>query len=116
MFAAGKQQIENAGKYQYQHQWLHAPDNGFGWNFRQNHAYCKKCKHDTVRQPAACGKQGNNIEYQRDQFGTGIQPVSNGAAREELAKGNTTKTVYLPYEATNLMGSIGGIKDLFKAE
>ena len=35
---------------------------------------------------------------------------------EELAKGNTTKTVYLPYEATNLMGSIGGIKDLFKAE
>ena len=35
---------------------------------------------------------------------------------EELAKGNTTKTVYLPYEATNLMGSIGGIKDLFKSE
>ena len=27
-----------------------------------------------------------------------------------------TKTVYLPYEATNLMGSIGGIKDLFKSE
>ena len=35
---------------------------------------------------------------------------------EEIAKGNTTKTVYLPYEATNLMGSIGGIKDLFKSE
>ena len=35
---------------------------------------------------------------------------------EELAKGDQTKTVYLPYEATNLMGSIGGIKDLFKAE
>ena len=33
---------------------------------------------------------------------------------EQLAEGNTTKTVYLPYEATNLMGSIGGIKDLFK--
>ena len=32
---------------------------------------------------------------------------------EELAKGDKTKTVYLPYEATNLMGSIGGIKDLF---
>lgn len=28
------------------------------------------------------------------------------------AKG--TKMVYLPYEATNLLGSIGGIKDLFK--
>ena len=35
---------------------------------------------------------------------------------EELAKGDQTKTVYLPYEATNLMGSIGGIKDLFKAD
>ena len=33
---------------------------------------------------------------------------------EELATGDKTKTVYLPYEATNLMGSIGGIKDLFK--
>ena len=33
---------------------------------------------------------------------------------QEIAKGNDTKTVYLPYEATNLMGSIGGIKDLFK--
>lgn len=35
---------------------------------------------------------------------------------EELATGDKTKTVYLPYEATNLMGSIGGIKDLFKSE
>ena len=35
---------------------------------------------------------------------------------EELAAGEKTKTVYLPYEATNLMGSIGGIKELFKAE
>lgn len=35
---------------------------------------------------------------------------------EEIAQGDKTKTVYLPYEATNLMGSIGGIKDLFKAE
>lgn len=35
---------------------------------------------------------------------------------EELAQGDKTKTVYLPYEATNLMGSIGGIKDLFKSE
>ena len=35
---------------------------------------------------------------------------------EELAKGDKTKTVYLPYEATNVMGSIGGIKELFKSE
>ena len=33
-----------------------------------------------------------------------------------LAEGDKTKTVYLPYEATNLMGSIGGIKELFRAE
>ena len=35
---------------------------------------------------------------------------------QELAEGDKTKTVYLPYEATNLLGSIGGIKDLFKTE
>ena len=33
---------------------------------------------------------------------------------QQIAEGDKTKTVYLPYEATNLMGSIGGIKDLFK--
>ncbi len=36
------------------------------------------------------------------------------AMLQEVASGDKTKTVYLPYEATNLMGSIGGIKDLFK--
>ncbi len=36
------------------------------------------------------------------------------AMLEQVAEGDKTKTVYLPYEATNLMGSIGGIKDLFK--
>lgn len=35
---------------------------------------------------------------------------------EQVANGDKTKTVYLPYEATNLMGSIGGIKELFKAD
>ena len=35
---------------------------------------------------------------------------------QELAQGPAQKTVYLPYEATNLMGRIGGIKDLFKSE
>lgn len=33
----------------------------------------------------------------------------------ELAKGKDNKTVFLPYEATNIMGSIGGIKELFKS-
>ncbi len=34
---------------------------------------------------------------------------------QELASGDKTKTVYLPYEATNLLGSIGGIKELFQS-
>ena len=35
---------------------------------------------------------------------------------ETLANGEQTKTIYLPYEATNLMGSIGSIKELFKEQ
>ena len=35
-------------------------------------------------------------------------------ALQDIAAGDKTKTVYLPYEATNVLGSIGGIKDLFK--
>ena len=31
-----------------------------------------------------------------------------------VASGENAKTVYLPYEATNVLGSIGGIKELFK--
>ena len=33
---------------------------------------------------------------------------------EELAQNNQVKTVYLPFEATNVMGSLAGIKELFK--
>jgi regulator of protease activity HflC (stomatin/prohibitin superfamily) len=35
-------------------------------------------------------------------------------ALKEIAAGQQNKTVYLPYEATNMLGSIGGIKDLFQ--
>ena len=35
---------------------------------------------------------------------------------DTVASGDKTKTVYLPYEATNLLGSIGGIKELFSGE
>ncbi len=35
---------------------------------------------------------------------------------QDVASGEQAKTIYLPYEATNLMGSIGGIKELFKAD
>ena len=34
---------------------------------------------------------------------------------QEVAQGKDNKVVYLPYEATNLLGSIGGIKDLFNS-
>ena len=32
----------------------------------------------------------------------------------DVSSGDKTKTVFLPFEASNLMGSIGGIKELFK--
>ena len=35
---------------------------------------------------------------------------------QNVASGNKTKTVYLPIEATNMLGSIGVIKELFKTE
>ncbi|MCQ2199423.1 MAG: SPFH/Band 7/PHB domain protein [Paludibacteraceae bacterium] len=33
---------------------------------------------------------------------------------KDIASGQNNKTVYLPYEASSVLGSIGGIKDLFK--
>lgn len=33
---------------------------------------------------------------------------------QQVADGDKSKTVFLPYEASNLMGSLGGIKELFK--
>ena len=35
---------------------------------------------------------------------------------KELTSGKDNKTIYMPYEATNLLGSIGSIKDLFEAK
>ena len=62
------------------------------------------------------------IELITDAVGKSTNPANYLLAQkyiqmlEELAQGDKTKTVYLPYEATNLMGSIGGIKELFKGE
>ena len=33
---------------------------------------------------------------------------------KEMTSGQNNKTIYIPYEATNMLGSIGGIKELFK--
>ncbi len=34
---------------------------------------------------------------------------------EQVASGDRTKTVFLPFEASNMLGSIGGIRELFNA-
>ena len=57
---------------------------------------------------AAVGKSANPANYLLAQ--KYIQML------KEVASGDKTKTVYLPIEATNMLGSIGGIKYLFKAE
>lgn len=59
------------------------------------------------------------IEKVAEAVGTSTNPANYLIAQkyiamlDELAKSNNQKTVYLPYEATGLMGSIGGIKDMF---
>ncbi|GAB6100661.1 SPFH domain-containing protein [Halanaerocella petrolearia] len=35
---------------------------------------------------------------------------------EEMTSGDNNKTIYLPYEATGVLSSLGGIKELFKGE
>ena len=56
----------------------------------------------------AVGKSTNPANYLLAQ--KYIQMMQN------VAEGDRTKTVYLPYEATNLLGSIGGIKELFTSD
>ena len=36
------------------------------------------------------------------------------ATLKEMVNGKDSKTVYIPYEATGILGSLGGIKDIFK--
>jgi regulator of protease activity HflC (stomatin/prohibitin superfamily) len=51
--------------------------------------------------------------------GTGSNPANYLLAiryietLKEMVAGKDTKTVYMPYEATGVLGSVGGIKDLF---
>ena len=60
------------------------------------------------------------IELVTDAVGKSANPANYLIAQkyiqmmEELAKGPKTKTIFLPYEATGVMGSIGGIKEMFK--
>jgi hypothetical protein len=57
---------------------------------------------------AAVGKSANPAHY--------LLAQKYISMLEQVASGEQTRTVYLPYEATNLMGSIGGIKELFKGQ
>lgn len=62
------------------------------------------------------------IEKITEAVGKSTNPASYLLAQKyiamlaDVAAGDKTKIVYLPYEATNLMGSIGGIKEMFKGE
>lgn len=58
------------------------------------------------RVAAAVGQSSNPANYLLAQ--NYIQMMQN------LANGNQTKTVFLPFEASNMLGSLGGIKELFK--
>ena len=53
----------------------------------------------------AVGKTTNPANYLLAQKYIGMM--------EELASNNQTKTVYLPFDGTNVMGSLAGIKELF---
>ena len=57
------------------------------------------------RIPEAVGKTTNPAKY--------LLAKNYIAMMKEVASGDKAKTVFLPYEASNLMGSLGGIKELF---
>lgn len=51
------------------------------------------------------GKKNTEVNY--------MLAVKYIEALKDITSGKDNKTIYLPYEATNVLGSIGGIKDLF---
>ena len=81
----GEEQIQNTGKYQDQHQRLHAPDNGFYRDGGDFDGDDQEHQHNPIAAPALCQKQCHDVHHQHDQLGSGIQPVDNGIAREILA-------------------------------
>ena len=44
---------------------------------------------------------------------TYLPPTKYIETLKEMTSGQNNKTIYIPYEATNMLGSIGGIKELF---
>ena len=62
----------------------------------------------------AINKVHSALEGTASDPATYLLAVSYIEALKEMATGKNTKVVYLPYEATGILSSIGGIKDLFK--
>lgn len=62
------------------------------------------------------------IQKISDAVGKNINPANYLLARKyidmlgEVGSGDKAKTVFLPYEATSLMGSLGGIRELFRVQ
>ena len=79
-------------------------------------------KAEAVKQQAILKAEAEAIAIQKitDAVGQSTNPANYLLAQkyiammQDVAQGKDNKVVYLPYEASNLMGSIGGIKDLFK--
>ena len=81
-------------------------------------------KAEAAKQQAILRAEGEAIAIQKitEAVGQSTNPANYLLAQkyitmmQEVAQGKDNKVVYLPYEATNLMGSIGGIKDLFNSK
>lgn len=75
----------------------------------QAEARIKKAEAEAIaieRITAAVGKSTNPANY--------LLAQKYISMMQDLAQGEGNKTVFLPYEATNMLGSIAGIKELFK--
>ena len=56
---------------------------------------------------AVVGQKGDPVNY--------LVAIKYIEALKEMATGQDSKTVYMPYEATGILSSVGGIKDLLKS-
>ena len=91
IFTGSHKQVQNAGKNQNENQRLQAFDNGFqGDGGHVNHC-AEKYQHNAVGDPAVGCKQGDEIDNEKQQLGSGIQEVNGRFSREILAQGNVLK-------------------------
>jgi len=67
--------------------------------------------------------EAESIEKIKNALGAGIETATNYMVAmryietlKEMTAGDKTRTVYLPYEATGVLGALGGIRDLVKSD